>query len=244
MTGSRPCAIYLWSQERRSIVGRSPDNRSPSIRTEVSARNKENVMPQILLPLGIRVSLEYEVFGKVVVNIYHVTTTDPIISLKLLDITEIFEAWWTDDLSTVMSPDIALTQITALNLNEANGEKFTLGVAPAVPGQEVGGAVSNNVAIVASLATAKTGRSFRGRSYQAGLPETYVTANNMTTSAAALIVGYYANLVTDLAVENTTLVVASFQALGVPRETGLATPVDSVSVNTRIDTQRRRLPVA
>lgn len=201
-------------------------------------------MAYIRLPAGIRIALEYEVFGKVVVNVYHVTTTDPIITLKLLDIAQVFKVWWETYMSLVMSPDIALFQLTALNLDEENGEKVTLVVSPAAPGQEVGEAVSNNVAIVASLNTAKTGRSFRGRSYHAGLPENYVAENRISTSAASLIVGYYASLVTLLAVQNAELVVASFQSGGVPRAIGVGTPVDSVAVNTRVDTQRRRLPTA
>ena len=201
-------------------------------------------MPAILLPLGIRVAVEYEVFGKIVVNIYHVTTTDPIISVKLLDIAGAFANWWENFLAAEFSEDIALTQITALDLSVANGEKQTLVISPALPGDRLTPAIPNNVAIVASLGTAKTGRSFRGRSYHAGMSDDNVTGNDFSEIRSAAVVAAYGDLDTLLDTLNAILVVASFQSAGAPRETGVATPVESVSMNARVDTQRRRLPKA
>ena len=201
-------------------------------------------MAYIRLPGGIRVAMEYEAFGKVVVNIYHVTHEDPITTVVLLNIADIFHDWWTAYMSTSFSEDIALHNVVALNLDEANGEKVTFVVSPPEPGDVLLPAVSNNVAIVASLRTAKTGRSFRGRNYWAGLNDSAVTGNEITVAKAANLVSDYAELDTALAIEGAVLVVASFQSLGVPREIGVATPVQSVVVNTRVDTQRRRLPVS
>lgn len=199
-------------------------------------------MAFIRLPLGIRVALEYEVFGKVVVNVYHVTTTDPIITLKLVDIAQVFAAWWDAHLSTSMSHDISLTSVTALSLDVANGEKVTVVVSPPVAGGSPNPAVSNNVAIVASFSTARTGRSYRGRCYHAGLTEQAVTANEISGAMSAVLIGYYADLITSLTTNNAELVVASFQSAGVPRIEGVATPVESIGMNLRVDTQRRRLP--
>lgn len=237
-------SILLLPRGASSIESRSPSGSTMPVVFEVSTRSRENVMAYIRLPLGIRVAVEYEVFGKIVVNIYHVTTTDPIITLKLLDIAEVFEAWWDANLSDEFSQDIALTTVTALNLNEENGEKLTLVVSPPIAGTVLSDAVPNNVAIVTSFATAKTGRSFRGRSYQAGLTESSRTGNVIGITRATAIIAAYGDLVTLLDVQNAELVVASFQTLGAPRELGVATPVESISVDLRLDTQRRRLPKA
>lgn len=199
-------------------------------------------MAYIRLPLGIRVAMEYEVFGKVVVNVYHVTTTDPIITIKLTTIAEAFRDWFISDLNIGLSPDIALTAVTAHNLNVANGEKITVVVSPPSPGIAVGDAVSNNVALVASLGTDLTGRSFRGRSYIAGITETNVTANEIGTAYAAFFVSSITFLMADLDSINTDLVIASFVSGGAPRAEGLPTLVTSVSMDVRVDTQRRRLP--
>ncbi|MCK5318570.1 MAG: hypothetical protein KAJ55_11670 [Anaerolineales bacterium] len=200
-------------------------------------------MAYIRLPLGVRIAVEYEQFGKVIVNVYHVTTTDPILTAKLFDLADVFRDWWINTQRTGLSTDIALTSITALNLDVPNGQKVTRVVSPVSPGLAVGDAISNNVALVASLATSLTGRSFRGRSYMAGLREVDVTANNVSVGFAAGTVSNYIALTSNLIGANALLVVASFQSGGVPRAEGVATEVSSVSVNTRVDTQRRRLPV-
>lgn len=205
-------------------------------------RNWKNVMAYIRLPLGIKVALEYEVFGKVIVNVYHVTTSDPILTVKLFDIADVFEAWWTNTLAAEFSDDIGLAAITAHNLDVPNGEKITLPVSPAILGGSPNPAVSNNVALVASLRTALTGRSFRGRAYHAGLAEQMVADNVIDAAKTARMVDAYVDLIDRLSTENLLLVVASFQTEGAPRATGLATPVSSIIVNARIDTQRRRLP--
>lgn len=199
-------------------------------------------MAYIRLPLGIKVAMEFTLAGKIVVNIYHVTTSDPIITLKLQDIANVFIDWWTTNLKAEFSEDVALFSVSALNLNVENGEKIVVGVAPVVPGTEANESMSNNVALVISLKTAKTGRSFQGRVYLAGITEFDVTANNILVAKAANLAGDYAQLDTDLTAENATLVVASFQTAGEPRVEGVATPVESFVVNTRVDTQRRRLP--
>lgn len=201
-------------------------------------------MPYIELPLGVKVAMEYEQFGKVVVNVYHITTTDPIITVKLFDIADVFRDWWINTGSVGLSESIALHAVTAHDLSVPNGEKVTRVVSPAVPGGAAGEAASNNVALVVSFATAQTGRSFRGRAYLAGIRDADIAGNNVTEPLAAGIVSYFVELLIDLITKDCRLVVASFANGGVPREVGVATAVESIAVNTRVDTQRRRLPVS
>lgn len=206
------------------------------------SRTRDNVMASILLPLGIRVAVEFNLNGKVVVNIYHVTTTDPIVTVKLVDIAQVFVAWWDTYLSVNMSDEIALFQVTALDMSVPNGEKITVVVSPEVPGLLVQSVLSNNVAAVVTLKTAKTGRSFQGRAYLAGLSELEVVGNTIIAARVTVILSHFPELVSSLGTNAAKLVVASFQSGGVPRETGVATEVDAFSMNDRVDTQRRRLP--
>lgn len=207
-------------------------------------RDRRNVMAYIRLPLGIKVALEYEAHGKIVVNVYHVTTSDPIVTIKLLTIADVFANWWETDMAANFSNEIALTNITALNLNVANGEKFTLPVSPPEPGGQISTSVPNNVAQVVSFNTALTGRSFRGRAYHAGLTSADVDGNDVDTGIMAAMLADYATLEGDLDVIDTQLVVASFESLGAPRAEGIATPINTFSATARVDTQRRRLPAA
>lgn len=201
-------------------------------------------MAYIRLPLGIKVAVEYDWNGEPVVNIYHVVTPDPITSIKLTTIANVFITWFVGNLASRMSNEIALTGVTALNLDVANGEKIFAPQIPPFAGTIVGESVSNNVASVCSLYTAQTGRSFRGRSYIAGMAELYVAQNELDAAVAAGIVADFVVLDGALVAANCTLVVASFQSGGVPRAVGIATSTDSYAVNLRVDTQRRRLPRA
>lgn len=199
-------------------------------------------MAYIRLPLGIKVALEYDWNGKVVVNIYHVITPDPITTIKLEDIATAFKTFFSAGLAGQVTSQISLFNITAMNLDEANGERISLPVVPVIPGLIGGDSVSNNVACVVSLRTAKTGRSFQGRNYVAGIPEQEVSQNDVSNLITGNLATSMLSLVSLLGTENAELVVASFKSGGVPRTVGIATPVDVIFINARVDTQRRRLP--
>lgn len=201
-------------------------------------------MAFITLPLGIKVAVEFDIQDAVVVNIYHVTTTDPIVSIKLLEIAQLFVDWWGSDQKALFSHDIALASVTALDISTPNGEKQAVVVSPPEQGFIETAAPPNNVAFVISYATAQTGRSFQGRTYFSGIPEESITNNDLAILKVANLVSATIGLTADLIAANAKLVVASFQAGGVPRVTGVATPVTVVSMNTRVDTQRRRLPAS
>lgn len=207
-------------------------------------RSLENAMAYIRLPGGIKVAMEFEAHGKIIVNVYHVTTTDPIVTIKLTDIADVFINWWAVDMSANLSDEIALVNVTALNLDEENGEKVEVAVSPPDPGQQASTSVPNQVCNVMTLLTSQTGRSFRGRAYIAGLTSGDVDGNEVAIATVAAMVLDYADLQADLTTENAELVIASFISGGVPRATAVGTPVESVSANSRVDTQRRRLPTA
>jgi hypothetical protein len=199
-------------------------------------------MASILLPAGIRVAVEYDLNGKTVVNIYHVTDDNPITSIRLDAVAALFITWWTDNMAQEFSEDIALTSVTATDISVANGEQSVDTPVTPIAGEIVQPATANNLALVTSFRTNKTGRSFRGRSYQAGFSRVDITDNQVGLQKATDIGTAYVDLIDDLNVNNFNFVVASFAANGEPRLTGVATPVTSIIVNRRVDTQRRRLP--
>lgn len=200
-------------------------------------------MAGITLPNGIRIALEFNIQDKVVVNVYHITTTDPIVTIKLQAVATLFVNWWLSDLDSLFSHDIALAQVTAWDVSIPNGEKHVVGVVPPAQGFIASPAPSNNVAFVVSHKTAKTGRSFMGRTYLCGFPLSTITDNEIEALKATNTVAAYVILDSLLAAANSQLVVASFVSGGVPRIIGVATPVTGFVMRLRVDTQRRRLPV-
>lgn len=199
-------------------------------------------MAFVALPGGVRIAMEFTVQGKVVVNIYHVSTTDPIVSIKLLALANIFVDWWATDMKGNFSQDIGLFSVVAHDVSVPNGIQETVAVSPTVVGGIAEGAVTNNVALVASFRTLLTGRSFQGRSYQAGINVSDIDSNKVSAAKATDIALDYTTLMGVLDAADAPLVIASYITNGVPRVTALATPVSAVLVKLRVDTQRRRLP--
>lgn len=199
-------------------------------------------MAFIPLPQGIRVAMEFNLNGQLVVNIYHVTFNGPILTVNLEALNQIFLNWWTTNQRQNFVAAIQLQRIVSTDISIPNGLQAVTPVSPGVPGTVVGASAPNNVAVVLSQRTGFSGRSFRGRSYYAGVSAAEISDNFVSTPYAAALIADGISLDNLLNNADFTWVVASFRANGVPRVTGVATPVNSFNVDLRVDTQRRRLP--
>lgn len=114
-----------------------------------------------------------------------------------------------------------------------------------VSGRLAAEALPAQCAVVMTLATLVKGRSYRGRIYLPGLPETYDTAGALTATAIADITTIETNL---LAVfgpagsnANWQLCVVSRYLNKIKRATPVGTAVASLSFDTIVRTQRRRV---
>jgi len=102
--------------------------------------------------------------------------------------------------------------------------------------------VPNNVAVVVKWITANRGRSYRGRTYHLGIPQGSVTGSVLTTGYRTSLVQAYSNFVLLGTTPTWTLSVASRYSNGQPRTNGVITPINALSINPTVDSQRRRLP--
>ena len=105
-------------------------------------------MAFIRLPLGIRVSMEFDWNGKVVVNVYHIITATPITTITLTVASQIFEDWFQATLGSNISSAVTLTQVSAISLDVPNGPKVDNPVIPALPGGQPADSTPNNVALI------------------------------------------------------------------------------------------------
>jgi hypothetical protein len=192
----------------------------------------------------MRATLEFTLNGEVVVNVYHVTSDVPIVSIDLINVATILRDWWANNMLEAISSDMGLDRVTVTDVSQENGEQYILDVTPSIPGISPLPSNANQVALVMSWRTAQTGRSYRGRSYIAGLPDAAITDNNVTGILAAYVTDAGVQLIDDMFLAGYHLVVASYYSNGTPRVIAAATEIDTVLVNTRIDTQRRRLPTS
>jgi hypothetical protein len=186
--------------------------------------------------------MEFIKDGSLVVNVYHVTTSQPITTVNLTALADVFRTWWTTAGKLNSVTALALSRVVVTDISVPNGLQVVS--APALPeaGTVAGTDTPSNVALAISWRTGFSGRSYRGRTYFAGLLAADVQSNFVTATRQSALLTTFGVLRTNLISAGYPLVVASFYANGAPRAAGVATPINSIIVNNRVDTQRRRLP--
>lgn len=161
----------------------------------------------------------------------------------LQDLINTYIAW--EGATTMMgrSNELSLVSVYARALDYPNAPVVEYQLPTPKIGAHSSPLLPGNVTLSISMRTGRAGRSYRGRSYWVGLYESTVAGDFVTTATANTILGKMGNLLSgDFVLDGHQLVVLSKQENGVPRSIAVATPVTNmVIVDTRVDTQRRRL---
>lgn len=152
-------------------------------------------------------------------------------------------SWWTTDYAAIMSMDLSLRGAKFTDLSTSTGFTYE----PSAPTPNPDGAINSgglpgNVAMCVSFKTLSRGRSYRGRNFVSGFPETVVVGNTFDASAVTAIQSAYAAILSLPFTDPWEWVVVSRETAGAPRVTGVATPVvTAVVLDNLVDSQRRRL---
>lgn len=152
---------------------------------------------------------------------------------------------WRDTLRFSVPAAVVLQRLEITDLSANGAASVELGGAAGDSGQLGGVAMPSSVALVISLRTAFRGRSYRGRIYHIGLTETDVDGNQVLNARRVdLEAGYNALKTLQPAggAASGTLGVLSYYANKAVRGVPLFTPVTTLSIDSYVDTQRRRLP--
>lgn len=168
----------------------------------------------------------------------------------LLSLNNALLAWWADFYAPLISSEVQLVEIACTSMDSATGPQVVLPPATALFGTQVEPSLPNNVTLTVSFRTASRGRSFRGRNYVVGLIEQQVLRNTILDEVATGWQDAYSELLGFADTPGFSWVVASrFSGVDpvtgqpIPRVTGVATQITSVTVVDKIvDSQRRRLP--
>ena len=193
-----------------------------------------------IVPNGIKVEMNYTQNGIPVVNRFFVTKTSAPTSADLDDAITATLAFY-NALQPYQHPTLVLQNITATDVHVANGTQTILPLTTSNAGTGVGAAAAANAALVTSLRTSFTGRSFRGRMYfGGGLAGQLTDAQNWSAGYVSNVTTALTNFITALNAINQTLVVVSNYALGVVRVIAVATEIISLITDTKVDSQRRR----
>lgn len=158
-------------------------------------------------------------------------------------------AWWIANIIGHLPTEYQITEVFCRDHTTSSGL-----VASVVPASTIGGGggvmFPGNVSFAVSFRTGHAGRSFHGRNYMCGVPESVkVTPNTVSnTYTTALRSGYLALLAPGTITGAAWVIASRFSGVDpvtkkpIPRVTGLATPVTEVAiVDNNIDSQRRRL---
>lgn len=197
------------------------------------------------IPVADTVLLEYRqvLFGQKIENTQYFRMDGGFSVMEMTGLMNDMLLWWTTDLAPWLSSDISLREMVCTDLSTQTGISLSQAAPTPNPDGGVGfGSLPGNCAICVSFRTNFRGRSYRGRNFVAGLPETEVTGNTVATATVNGIQAAYGNLPTSISSFPWEHTVVSRYLNGAPRVAGASTPITSyVIVDPFVDSQRRRL---
>lgn len=158
------------------------------------------------------------------------------------------DAWLQAPATGQLNAAYTLLDVTVTDVEAAGGPTATSTSAP-VSGGSTGVHTANQSALVVSWRTGLAGRSNRGRTYLGGLDNDILAdANHVTSAFATAVTAGANNFIVAVQAWGWELSVASYYSgvdgngRPVPRAEAVITPVTFAIVNTRLDSQRRRMP--
>lgn len=187
--------------------------------------------------------LVFDLDGEVTENTLYFRKPNAYTLADLTDLATKLRTWWTTLMQPAISNACALTSIKCTSLNDQTGPQFILTAGLPAAGADPSDAVPNNSAFVVTFRTALIGRSFRGRNYIGGIPETVVDTSRILPATATYFRDAYAGIPGIVTAAHLWVVVSRTVNGVIQMPTALTNPVISVDVvDTVMDSQRRRLP--
>lgn len=207
-------------------------------------------MPFIPVNLTAECEIRMLLDGQKVENTLYFKRTATMTTVDMTALGTSLINWWASFVADYTSQDVTLNEVFITNLSTATSAVVSVPTSSTITGSIVTGSLPNNVALAVSFRTANRGRSFRGRNYVVGLPETEVVKNTVSDGVVDNVEIAYNQLLSPLPGSSgwTWCVVSRFSGVDadgkpIPRTSGIATTITSaLVVDPIVDSQRRRLP--
>lgn len=201
-------------------------------------------MPFVPVPNTVEVVPQFLYDLQRCANVHHVEKGSAWTTSDMELVAAAYRDWWDTNIRTAFAPTtLSLVSVIVRDLTTQSSPalEFTVGM-PLVG--TVAAALPNHVTLAVKWITALRGRSFRGRTYHVGLAEGHVLNNQLGAAFVNPLLAAYDALrdALETAVGGLVFVVVSKFANGVPRATGVTTPIIGTGLDTTVDSQRRRLP--
>jgi hypothetical protein len=186
--------------------------------------------------------LRYTLFSQLIENTLWFEESLPWNAGTIATQCEVLHDWVVAELFPALSANLVLREVfgTSMESDSAPTGSFVPAVPPA--GDSPAISLPGGSAFGITFRTGNRGRSFRGRNYIPGIPDTERVGNQVTSGFANTMQAAYQQL-TGLIPEmlGTWVVVSRFSG-GLPRVTGVTTPVVQAAYHDlNLDSQRRRL---
>ncbi len=164
-------------------------------------------------------------------NLFFEISGGGITDVNLLGLALTVSNWAGSQLAPSLSEDWSLQRVIATDLTTATGPRVE--VPNILPGGVAGEAAPNNVAACVSFRTAARGRSYRGRNYVPGIPNSVITLNAMGPTFIADLTSAYSQMIgPGVFLPGWEWGVLSRYEAGVPRAAGILTPIITATVTS------------
>ncbi len=206
-------------------------------------------LPFIPLPDGAQIVIKGTLFGQVIEEIHWIVFDVTPGPGDIQGAAEDFDTWFQTDVLSFLSNEYNYVSTTCNGWSSAADPTFTVAPPSPVPGGVAAVAIANTQAVVISWKTALRGKSFRGRTYLAGVTYSSLTdPNTLGSAAVAAVDAAYLSIPGYGDLGGYALVVASFVNSTVNptpphhRTTAVGTPINAAVVESVLGNQRRRRP--
>src|SRR4030095_11714876 len=158
--------------------------------------------------------------------------------------------WWLTNMKPLLSFNLNLNEVSAVDLSSATGPGVTFVVPPPNTGDINVDTPPTQVALCVSFRTEGRGRSSRGRNYVSGIPALLISRNFIQPDFVEDVVTAYTAIefggsFTSGGVWSIVSRFSGTDSAGdpIPRATAVVQPVTAVlAIDTVVDSQRRRAP--
>lgn len=199
-------------------------------------------MAFIPAPNVVKVTLSFVWAGQIVeITLSFRKNTAPT-TTEINDLIQSVRTWWSTHMRAWVSNHISLTNINATDQSSDSAPSIDWPISPTEAGSVNVASVPTNSALVLSFRTPQRGRSYRGRVYIPGLPNSSLASATSITGAVVTAWSTVAAAIGSIgSAEGWEHVVVSRYANNAPRVVAESTDVTNYIVEFNLDSQRRRL---
>lgn len=199
-------------------------------------------VPFVPVPGVVQVNIRFTLLGHSVENVLNFRYSGTPFGTAVSGIQTLLNAEWWPPIRGALSNQLTHIENYYTDLTDQAGPVSSQGAFSSPTGGHASASAPNNVAVVVTHRTANRGKSYRGRTYLAGLAKDFLTGNTVSGSAITVFEAGFNDLIEAADVALVPFVIVSRRHNKEWRTEGIDTVVTtSLCRDDQVDTQRGRL---